>query len=118
MRSWSVALILVLAALAPPATAPPDENILGKAEGYPVGTPKNWFFDEHVRVGSFSHIDKILPHYFTVHKSAAPLPLPKAESVPKLEYRVAGQTFTIDDFLVHQRITGLLVIKDGRILDE
>ena len=92
--------------------------ILGKAEGYPVGTPKNWFFDEHVRVGSFSHIDKVLPHYFTVHKSAAPLPLPKAASVPKLEYRLAGQTYTIDDFLAHQRITGLLVIKDGQILDE
>jgi CubicO group peptidase (beta-lactamase class C family) len=119
MRSWLVALsILVLAALALPAIAAPDEDILGKAEGYPVGTPKNWFFDEHVRVGSFSHIDKVLPRYFTVHKSASPLPLPKAESVPKLEYRLAGQTYTIDDFLAHQRITGLLVIKDGQILDE
>jgi CubicO group peptidase (beta-lactamase class C family) len=119
MRSWPVAFsILVLAALASPAIAAPDEDILGKAEGYPVGTPKNWFFDEHVRVGSFSHIDKVLPHYFTVHKSAAPLPLPKAESIPKLEYRLAGQSYTIDDFLAHQRITGLLVIKDGQILAE
>ncbi len=119
MRSWPVAFsILVLTALASPAIAAPDEDILGKAEGYPVGTPKNWFFDEHVRVGSFSHIDKVLPRYFTVHKSAAPLPLPKAESAPKLEYRLAGQTYTIDDFLAHQRITGLLVIKDGQILDE
>jgi CubicO group peptidase (beta-lactamase class C family) len=119
MRSLPIAFsILVLTALASPAIAAPDEDILGKAEGYPVGTPKNWFFDEHVRVGSFSHIDKVLPHYFTVHKSAAPLPLPKAASVPKLEYRLQGQTYTIDDFLAHQRITGLLVIKDGQILDE
>ena len=119
MRSWPVAFsIFVLAGLASPAIAAPDEDILGKAEGYPVGTPKNWFFDEHVRVGSFSHIDKVLPRYFTVHKSAAPLRLAKAASVPKLEYRLAGQTYTIDDFLAHQRITGLLVIKDGQILDE
>lgn len=111
-------LLLACMALASPALAAPDEDILGKAEGYPVGTPKNWFFDEHVRVGSFSHIDKVLPHYFTVHKSAAPLPLPKAASGPKLEYRLQGQTYTIDDFLAHQRITGLLVIKDGQILDE
>jgi CubicO group peptidase (beta-lactamase class C family) len=119
MRSWPVAFsILVLAALASPVIAAPDEDVLGKAEGYPVGTPKNWFFDEHVRVGSFSHIDKVLPRYFTVHKSAAPLKLAKAASVPKLEYRLAGQTYTIDDFLAHQRITGLLVVKDGQILDE
>jgi CubicO group peptidase (beta-lactamase class C family) len=119
MRSSPFAFtILILAALASPALAAPDEDVLGKAEGYPVGTPKNWFYDEHVRVGSFSHIDKVLPYYFTVHKPAAPLPLPKAASVPKLEYRLAGQTYTIDDFLAHQRITGLLVIKDGQILDE
>ena len=31
---------------------------------------------------------------------------------------MAGQIYTIDDFLAHQRITGLLVIKDGQILDE
>jgi CubicO group peptidase (beta-lactamase class C family) len=107
----------VLIALGVPAIAAPDEDVLGKAVGYPVGTPKNWFYDEHVRVGSFSHIDQILPHY-TVHKSAAPLALPKAESAPKLEYRIEGQTYTIDDFLAHQRITGLLVIKDGQILAE
>ena len=53
-----------------------------------------------------------------MRSSAAPLPLPKAESAPKLEYRLEGQTYTIDDFLAHQRITGLLVIKDGQILAE
>jgi CubicO group peptidase (beta-lactamase class C family) len=119
MRSWRfVFSTLVLTALASPALAAPDEDILGKADGYPVGTPKNWFFDEHVRVGSFSHVDKVLPRYDTLHKSASPLPLSKAANIPKLEYRLAGQTYTIDDFLAHQRITGLLVIKDGQILDE
>lgn len=119
MRSWPVALtILILTAVASPAIAAPDEDILGKAEGYPIGTPKNWFYDEHVRVGSFSHIDQVLPSYDTLHKSASPLPLSKATSVPKLEYRLAGRIYTIDDFLAHQRITGLLVIKDGKILDE
>jgi CubicO group peptidase (beta-lactamase class C family) len=115
---YAALLLLACAALASPVLAAPDEDILGKAEGYPIGTPKNWFFDEHVRVGSFSHIDQVLPNYFTVHKSAAPLPLPKTASVPKLEYRLEGQAYTIEDFLAHQRITGLLVIKDGQILAE
>src|SRR5262249_45971682 len=118
MLSWRFAFsILVLTALASPATAAPDEDILGKADGYPVGTLQNWFYDEHVRVGSFSHLDDILPS-FRMQKSASPLPLPKAACTPKLGYRFNQQTYTIDDFLAHQRITGLLLIKDGKILAE
>jgi len=107
----------VLIALVAPAAAAPDEDVLGKAEGYPIGTVQNWFYDEHVRVGSFSHLDDILP-YLRMQKSASALPLPKAASVPQLGYRFQEQSYTVDDFLAHQRITGLLVIKDGQILDE
>ena len=119
MLSWRpIFSILVLTMLTAPAVAAPDEDILGKADGYPVGTAKNWFYDEHVRVGSFSHIDKVIPYYYTLHKSASPLRLPKVASAPDLRYRFEQQDYTIDDFLAHQRITGLLVIKDGRILAE
>jgi CubicO group peptidase (beta-lactamase class C family) len=119
MPSWRLAVsIFVLIAFASPAITAPDEGVLGKADGYPVGTPKNWFFDEHVRVGSFSHIDKVLPRYDTLRKSASPLPLPKTASAPNLGYRFERQEYSIDDFLAHQRITGLLVIKDGQILAE
>ncbi len=106
-----------LVALALPAAAAPDENLLGKAAGYPVGRPANWFFDESVRVGSFSHLDSFLPHN-TLKKSDAPLPLAVASNSPKIGYRFDGQTYSLDDFLAHQRITGLLVIKDGQILAE
>jgi hypothetical protein len=44
----------VLVALGLPAGAAPDEDLLGKAAGYPVGSRVNWFYDERVRVGSFS----------------------------------------------------------------
>ena len=42
------------------AHAAPDEDALGKREGYPVagfgaGSKHNWYFDEFVRVGSFTH---------------------------------------------------------------
>lgn len=107
----------MLVALALPAAAAPDENLLGKAAGYPVGRPANWFFDESVRVGSFSHLDNFLPHN-TLKKSDAPLPLPVASNPPRIGYRFDGQTYSLDDFLAHQRITGLLVIKDGQILAE
>ena len=41
------------------ALAAPDEAALCKDQGYPVGNPRNWFFDECVRVGSFTHHGEI-----------------------------------------------------------
>ena len=106
-----------LLALTLPAAAAPDEELLGKAAGYPVGAPANWFYEESVRVGSFSRLDRILPHY-TLERAASPLPLPKAASEPGIEYRFEQQTCTIDQFLARQRVTGLLLIRDGEILVE
>ena len=100
-----------------PAAAAPDEELLGKSAGYPIGTRANWYYEEGVRVGSFSHLDSILPHY-TLEKAAAPLPLPKAAREPRIEYRFAQQNYGIDEFLAQQRVTGLLLIKDGEILVE
>jgi CubicO group peptidase (beta-lactamase class C family) len=118
MLAWRCCLaIATLLGLAGPIVAAPDEALLGKAEGYPIGTPKNWFYDEGVRVGSFSHLDRILPHY-TLQKSASPLSLPSAASGSRFLYRFDQQTYSLEDFLARQRITGLLVIKDGQILAE
>jgi len=103
--------------LALPVLAAPDEELLGKAKGYPLGTRANWFFDEGVRVGSFSHLDELLPHN-NLSKAASPLPLPTAGGDTRLEYRFENQTRSLDDFLDRQRVTGLLVIKDGKILFE
>lgn len=99
------------------ASPAPDEELLGKPLGYPIGKRENWFSDEKVRVGSFSHLDRIMPSNF-LQKSASPLPLPTAANVPKLEYWFDNQTRSIDHFLARQRITGLLLIKDGQILVE
>ena len=95
----------------------PDEALLGKASGYPVGNARNWFFDESVRVGSFSHLDKILSHN-VLTASPAPFVLKQAAAEPALRYTFKGQRYSIDDYLEHQRVTGLLIIKDGEILVE
>ena len=88
----------MLVALGLPASAAPDEDLLGKAAGYPIGTRANWFYDERVRIGSFSHLDSLLPHY-TLRKSAAPLRLAAAAAPPKIEYRFNEQSYSLDDFL-------------------
>jgi CubicO group peptidase (beta-lactamase class C family) len=118
MRTTGIlALAAAIVALSMPAAAAPDEQELGKAAGYPIGTRGTWFYDESVRVGSFSNLDKLLAHY-TLGKSASPVPLPAAEGETKIDYRFDNATWTLDDFLAHQRVTGLLLIKDGQILVE
>ncbi|MEP7085210.1 MAG: serine hydrolase, partial [Betaproteobacteria bacterium] len=113
----ALALCVGIAKIFPTALAAPDEELLGQARGYPIGTRATWYFDESVRVGSFSNLDKLLPHH-VLKKSAAPLYLKRVATNPKLTYRFNGSTYTLDDYLDHQRATGLLVIKDGEILAE
>ena len=115
-RSMALAPVLALF-VSISAHAAPDEELLGKSAGYPIGTRTTWFFGEHVRVGSFSHLDEILPHY-TLKQSATPRPLPKAANAPVIAYRLEDKDYSLDDFLDHQRVTGLLLIKDGQVLAE
>ena len=107
----------VLVALAFPAGAAPDEDLLGKAAGSPIGPRANWFYDEGVRVGSFSNADKILPHY-TLAKSTTPLLLSTTAAASKIEYRFENQSYSLDDFLARQRVTGFLLIREGEVLAE
>ena len=114
LRATSLCIALMTTT---PAAAAPDEELLGKLNSYPIGTAANWFYDERVRVGSFSHLDTICPHN-TLQRSPSPRELPIATDPPPIDYRFEGKTNTIDDFLARQRITGLLIMKDGRILTE
>jgi CubicO group peptidase (beta-lactamase class C family) len=111
------AVIATIVLLSGSAWAAPDEVILGKAAGYPIGTARNWFYDERVRVGSFSHLDRILPHN-TLRKSAAPSTLGPPRRPRAISYKFQKRTLTLSDFLDRQRITGLLILKDGQVLAE
>ena len=100
-----------------PTQAAPDEELLGKSAGYPLGTRENWFFDERVRVGSFSHLDELLP-YNTLKKATTPRPLPKAAEAPDIGYRFEDKDYSLDDFLAHQRVTGFMLIRNGEVIAE
>lgn len=109
--------------LVPAAPAAPDEDRLGRREGYPVagsgaGRGRNWYFDEFVRVGSFTHQAEIpgLLHggVHTLLPSPQPLPLRRAPAEP--DYRWGPERrLTVDDYLARQRVMGLLIVKDGVI---
>lgn len=115
--SRSLAISAALALLVSSAAAAPDEEALGKSAGYPIGTRASWFYEERVRVGSFSNLDQLYP-YNRLLKAASPLPLPKAAAEASVRYKFEGRTLGVDDFLARQRVTGLLIIKDGEILLE
>ncbi len=106
-----------LALLVSSAVAAPDEAKLGKSAGYPIGTRANWFFEERVRVGSFSNLDKLFAHN-RLAKAVSPLPLRKAASEVTFRYRFENRTLSVEEFLERQRVTGLLIVKDGEILLE
>ncbi|MGZ5201144.1 MAG: serine hydrolase domain-containing protein [Telluria sp.] len=103
-----------------PAHAAPDEETLGKDKGYPVGNVRNWFYDESVRVGSFTAQAEI-PGIFqgkvnVLAPSDKPMPLPRSEHEPPIRWeRDHHRNLTVTDYLARQRIMGLMIIKDGVI---
>ncbi|WGS52731.1 beta-lactamase family protein [Paraburkholderia sp. D15] len=113
-------VISVLCTTTSPSFAAPDEDQLGKASGYPIGNAENWFYDESVRVGSFSHQGEI-PHVFggdshRLAPSSEPMPLPRAEKErPVCWNSVDAHNLTVDDYLARHRIMGLMIVKDGVI---
>jgi len=107
----------LLALLAASAVAAPDEEALGRAAGYPPGRTQVQAFQDAYMVGSFSAMDSFLPACMLA-PAAEPLPLKKAGSEPWFRYTFQGRTLTLDDYMQRQRVTGLLVLKDGEIVAE
>lgn len=97
--------------------AAPDEDLLGKASGYPAARNLGQALQDSYRVGSFSAIDSLAPHC-SLSPSADPLPLKKADSEPAFRYRHEGRTLTLGDYMQRQRATAVLVLKDGEIVAE
>ncbi len=108
---------LLAALLGVPCLAAPDEELLGKASGYPLAPRLGRAFEEAYRVGSFSAMDRLSPHC-VVEPAATPQPLPRAAEETAIRYRFDGRTLTLDDYMQRQRATAVLVLKDGEIIAE
>ncbi len=113
----SLAVAAAVALLHGLGLAAPDEDLLGKAWGYPLAPNLAQAFAEPYRAGSFSGMDLISPHC-SIEPSARPLPLDKALQEPAFRYRFDGSTLSLDDYMQRQRVTALLVLKDGQIVVE
>lgn len=118
MKHATFPLLLALALAAGVSRAEPDEAVLNKATGYPVGSLGSWY-SEPYRVGSWSALDKVPGiKVRVVERPSEPSPLPRAASPAAISYRYKGMGFALADFMEHQRSTGLLVLKNGEIVAE
>lgn len=114
MRARTILLAGLSAALcaAGPASAAPDEQAYGRDAGYPVGNMTNWAQQRHL-VGSQAAMERIFST--RVVKAAAeprvlePV-LPTADPAPAWP--------EIATYLDTHPVTGLLVLRDGRIVAE
>lgn len=101
------------------AIAAPDEQALGQAQGYPVQRfgPDFSLFKEQYKIGTFSHMEQVF--WPRVVKAGAASALPAAPGDwSAMRYGFQGQQYTVDDFLARQRITGLIIVRDGKVLLE
>ena len=86
---------LLAACVAQQTCAAPDEDALGRAQGYPAAPRITQVYEERYKVGSFSGMDSLAQHC-TMPASAQPLPLPRAAAETAFAYRYQGRALTLD----------------------
>lgn len=68
-----------------------------------------------VEVNTFRHIDELFPSRVVPHGSS-PFPLPiSSKPLSNISFTSGGREYSLDDYLSLNRISGLLVIKNGTI---
>jgi CubicO group peptidase (beta-lactamase class C family) len=114
--STTLPALLVVLLLAAGALAAPDEEALGKAEGYPL-CPPAIPVEPRCLVGLVSRYDELFPNR-KVPRGTQVRALKRAPAEPAIRYTFQGQGSGLDDYLARNRATGLLILKDDTILAE
>jgi hypothetical protein len=71
-----------------------------------------------VEVATFSHSDKLFPVNLVLRKGPVrPLP-PAAAKLPEIHFVSDGKTYDLFDYLAYNRVAGLLILKDGKVVLE
>jgi len=94
----------------------PEAEAFGAAKHYPVGDRNTWGKTPYL-VGSFSHYDTIFPSNRVAH-AAVPWNFRRAETEPEIHYDFGGKSRTLDEYLAHFPVTGILLLQGDTILLE
>lgn len=97
--------------------ASPEEDHLGRQQGYPPAPKLSLIHDPAYIVGSFSGMDRIAAHC-ELAPAEQPMPLKAADKQAPVRYRFGGRDYTVSDYMEHQRATAVLIVKDGEIVAE
>src|SRR5262245_15335799 len=110
-------IVALLAALTSQyAIAAPDEDALGKGDGYPI-CGSLIIPETRCLVGIVSRRDEVYPHRI-VAKPVEARELRRASAEPPLRIDYGPYKGGIDDYLGRNRTTGLLILKGDTILVE
>ncbi|MDB6094699.1 MAG: hypothetical protein JWM32_2261 [Verrucomicrobia bacterium] len=112
------AMIVFANAANGPAFQPsgPDAAAFGEAGHYPVGDRSTWQ-QKPFLVGSYSHYASIFPSHRVPH-AAVPWNFSRSEKPPAITYEFKGHTYTLEQYLAHFPVTGILLLKGDTILLE
>ncbi|NDG38718.1 MAG: class C beta-lactamase-related serine hydrolase [Betaproteobacteria bacterium] len=107
---WRRPFVVLAAGLAASfcVAAAPDEDAYGAGQGYSAGTLSNWYTQDHM-VGAYSAMETLFP-VRTVRAGQALRALPRSDAAPDWPF--------IQRYLDSHPATGLLVLKDGKVLVE
>ena len=94
----------------------PDAEDYGASQDYPIGDRETCSRLTSF-VGCQSHFDQIYEGRL-VRRATRQSALARAASEPAVRYEYQGQTFTLDDYLGRNPVTGLLVARGDTILIE
>ncbi len=94
----------------------PDAAAYGEAQHYPVGSPTT-FFEKKYMVGSFSHFDLLFPAR-SIEPAGTVWKFERPAMSPEITYFHAGSRYSLQDYLSHLPVTGLLIAKDDQIFFE
>ncbi len=118
LKFIAITCITTIAGAAGPTFDPSgaDASTYGEAEGYPVGNRDTWGTNPYV-VGSYSHFENIFPTNLAA-KAATPWNFKRAAAEPAIRFEFHGKTQSLDDYLAHFPVTGLLLLQGDTILLE
>lgn len=94
----------------------PEADRFGADRNYPVGDRHTWRETPYL-VGSFSRFDTIFP---VNHVACSPTPWDflRAAKEPDIRYEFGGKRHTLDDYLAHFPVAGILLLQGETILLE
>ena len=111
---WAVCGLLAAEPLKQRADGP-DAERLGLKQGYTVCAQALTRPD--CRVGTWSAYDRVQSSA-AVRPAGQPRELPRWEDAPAIQYRWGLFSKGLDDFMNDTKTTGLLILKDGRVVAE